>query len=840
MKKSVAVKFEMLLVIMLIFTSFSLSQNQPKAWYVYKYATGLNNGTSWQNAWTSFSAINWNAMQDWDTLYISGGIDSIVYNESISVGRSRVTITKGKTAGHNGKVIIQATSVGSGVAFTIQNKSYVTIDGINIRNWGNACYLMRPTSNIYFKNNNIIAAGGFLTTNNSGDTIPDHHNIWIVNNNFETVTNTSNQCEFSFYETKNVYVIGNRIINRNNNPNPHDDFAQGDRSMNHYFINNFFMFASNVTKVTDANGLSGISNHGGDWVAINNIFSKTDYQINGNINHFWRPFSSPSYYYRNWAKVLVIGNTSVMWSGRHFVVDYDSTAIIKNNILFRPGPYNSTSGNSGINDFIRPDLTDQNPQHTNDYYVIQNNAFFNKYPTLTMYYLGGDTPPPMHPSNILIQSTSADPGFDGWYANTENPLHYKLLSTSVCKDAGQTITGLTMHPDNDPAALNYLGSGKNLIQYFVERDFQGNLRTGTWDIGAFEFVGSQVISDNDPPEVVSAEMVDSVTVNITFSEPLEQSSAIIPANYSIDNGITVNSAQLLSNSVVKLQTSVHSPGFYTVIVSNVTDTAGNIISQHQNSAIYGYNPNPLLELKFSPGSSYASSIADTPYVPQKTFDGKLYNSGDPTSRWIAQYLPQWIVYDIGDIIMLSKTRIQFYNWNNGRIYNYTIQVSNDSINWTDVKTNIPSQLAEWTVENFEPIPARYVKIIVLSNNQSDWANIWEVEFYGQFIISENDDEFLNKPTDYSLEQNFPNPFNPSTKIRYSIAENPLNNKLSTIKVTLKVYDILGNEITTLVDEEKPAGQYEVEFKADNLTSGVYLYRLSAGQFSEVRKMILLH
>lgn len=87
------------------------------------------------------------------------------------------------------------------------------------------------------------------------------------------------------------------------------------------------------------------------------------------------------------------------------------------------------------------------------------------------------------------------------------------------------------------------------------------------------------------------------------------------------------------------------------------------------------------------------------------------------------------------------------------------------------------------------------------------------------------------PKEFSLEQNFPNPFNPNTNISYSLP--------SAQKVTLKVYDILGNEITTLVNEEKSAGSYSVNFDASNLPSGVYFYRLNAGSYSETRKMILL-
>ena len=86
-------------------------------------------------------------------------------------------------------------------------------------------------------------------------------------------------------------------------------------------------------------------------------------------------------------------------------------------------------------------------------------------------------------------------------------------------------------------------------------------------------------------------------------------------------------------------------------------------------------------------------------------------------------------------------------------------------------------------------------------------------------------------SDFSLHQNYPNPFNPTTKINYQIPE------LSFI--TLKVYDVLGNEIAILVNEAKLAGSYDVEFDASSLPSGVYFYQFRAGSFVETRKMVLM-
>jgi hypothetical protein len=92
------------------------------------------------------------------------------------------------------------------------------------------------------------------------------------------------------------------------------------------------------------------------------------------------------------------------------------------------------------------------------------------------------------------------------------------------------------------------------------------------------------------------------------------------------------------------------------------------------------------------------------------------------------------------------------------------------------------------------------------------------------------------PTEYILYQNYPNPFNPTTKIKIEI---PCQARNDNSLVTLKVYDVLGKETATLLNEEKPAGEYEINFNATGLTSGVYFYQLKVGSFVETKKMILL-
>jgi len=118
---------------------------------------------------------------------------------------------------------------------------------------------------------------------------------------------------------------------------------------------------------------------------------------------------------------------------------------------------------------------------------------------------------------------------------------------------------------------------------------------------------------------------------------------------------------------------------------------------------------------------------------------------------------------------------------------------------------------------------------------------YEINFgYPAVLVEDEQPIALN----FKLEQNYPNPFNPSTKIKFTIPTPPVSSPLLKGRtkegfVTLKVYDILGNEIATLVNEELSPGEYEVESNATNLPSGIYFYQLKSGDFIQTKKMVLL-
>ena len=152
----------------------------------------------------------------------------------------------------------------------------------------------------------------------------------------------------------------------------------------------------------------------------------------------------------------------------------------------------------------------------------------------------------------------------------------------------------------------------------------------------------------------------------------------------------------------------------------------------------------------------------------------------------------------------------------------------------------------WTVEfkkpfagsnhDFEVIPGSSVEFTheIFDNEGHDHPNNgFDATVYTLDFSLISDVEPINSeiPSDFKLDQNYPNPFNPSTTIKYSISKQSF--------VTLKVYDVLGNEIKTLVSEEISPGNYEVEFNSNILTSGIYFYKLQAGNFTQTKKMILL-
>jgi hypothetical protein len=450
-----------------------------------------------------------------------------------------------------------------------------------------------------------------------------------------------------------------------------------------------------------------------------------------------------------------------------------------------------------------------------------------------------------------------------------------------------------------------------------------------WNSGTFQNLSYIINTDVTPPEILSASLLDSTKLEIIFSEPMDSSTALNINNYSISSGIDILSAYLSTNlNKVYLNTTTHTQGQnYTLLVSNVRDLAGNIISPNHNSAQYSFIPDVIppnimgitvtssqsITVKFSElldpvtaknknnysvsnniviisasllpdsmqvklkttkqsaeidytlavsnvkdrsgniqspsprniayriprkikGNStknqITNAIASTweqNFTPDKTIDG--LGMSNPASRWQSgKIMPDTITFDLNESFSMDSLRISFYKADSGRLYKYSVYSSENLNEWDTIAEDLWSEESEWSEIEFDSTSGRYLKLVLLESNQSSKTSIWEFESFGIGVTGNSDSDPL-EPAEFELLQNYPNPFNPSTKIRW--------NSPVAGHQTLKVYDILGNEVATLVDNYRDSGYHEVIFEADNLSSGVYIYRLITDSFIQTKKMILL-
>ncbi|MCK9425475.1 MAG: YCF48-related protein [Ignavibacteriaceae bacterium] len=202
----------------------------------------------------------------------------------------------------------------------------------------------------------------------------------------------------------------------------------------------------------------------------------------------------------------------------------------------------------------------------------------------------------------------------------------------------------------------------------------------------------------------------------------------------------------------------------------------------------------------------------------KTFSGGLTVIKNPSTPVLLRPSQSQINIDIPIELEWSAQNYVFFQ----------IQICNDSL---FQKSIVDSVIIENKIlidsSCLKPYTTYYWK--VRSKNIveiSDWSNI--NKFTTGLVLGISDKVIL---TNFNLTQNYPNPFNPVTTIQYEIP--------SLEHVSIKIYDMLGRQVAILVDEQKPAGSYHIEFDAHSLPSGVYFYRLQAGSFVETKKLVLL-
>ncbi len=269
-----------------------------------------------------------------------------------------------------------------------------------------------------------------------------------------------------------------------------------------------------------------------------------------------------------------------------------------------------------------------------------------------------------------------------------------------------------------------------------------------------------------------------------------------------------------------------------IISSNYFSDTDSDSLEAKEVTIYSYFPNELKE------ASITYDYVDGDLVPNSRSTTDLNTNGDRT-----YVLDE--TFNVDSLKWENSSQSTFTYNNDGKPTERIFQVWADEI-WVnaqralfeyDLAGNITYQSFQGWFEG-KWVPFTTSITIEISDELTFWYRGGEVFlFYGDPVSVVNEVDQL--PTKFGLEQNYPNPFNPSTTIQYSI---PVVDALSGVevqRVSLKIYDILGNEVTTLVNKNQSPGIYEVNFNAGGLSSGVYFYSIQAGKTVQTKKMMLL-
>ena len=264
-------------------------------------------------------------------------------------------------------------------------------------------------------------------------------------------------------------------------------------------------------------------------------------------------------------------------------------------------------------------------------------------------------------------------------------------------------------------------------------------------------------------------------------------------------------------------------------------------------------------------SSAVESDNVTRVIYVGTDDAKLSVSTNSGTNWQDRtgILPQRYMTDVlADVREPATAYVTLSGYNLDETNPHVFRTTDYGMNWTDISNNLPDIPVNSIIIDYNDDSTLYIGtdagVFYTSNLGSEWSvlgnglpnspvfdinyhqptqklvagthgrSLFEIDLSGLTDIDQNLDAVVKN---FTLYQNYPNPFNPSTTITFTIAQKEF--------VTMKIYDVVGNEVAVLLNEEKPAGSHTVEFDASKLASGTYFYKLQAGNNIETQKMLLL-
>jgi hypothetical protein len=229
-------------------------------------------------------------------------------------------------------------------------------------------------------------------------------------------------------------------------------------------------------------------------------------------------------------------------------------------------------------------------------------------------------------------------------------------------------------------------------------------------------------------------------------------------------------------------------------------------------------------------SAYGSmTMPSTAVLPYMSCNVDAAGSGN-TSNAVATLTTGINCTNISDIVLTFDNDWYALSSSDQAIVDYSVNGGTNWVNLATWNTSHRNESVNLPITGATNAPNLKIRFTCIQPSWDWWWAIDNVTITGYYSVLGISDPKYSNP-EYKLSQNYPNPFNPTTQIKYSVKTNGL--------VTLKVYNMLGKEVTTLVNEVKTAGSHTVDFNGANLPSGTYIYKMESNGFTDVKKMILV-
>jgi hypothetical protein len=842
-----------LIVFVLVFPFYSSATNH----YVDKNVTGGNNGTSWTNAWQSFSAINWGSIQPGDIIYISGGTDSTIYFEQLTIDKSGtagnlITLLAGKyspsPSGHNGRVIIDGGGTRSQSIY-VSNRNYVTLKGFECRYATKGIYVENSASNIVIDSMYIYNFYGQAGIMLNGASLYTIDNVTIRNCRIESYRLFAGQTDGIYIQrAQRTFIYNNYIHQRNQDPSAHTDALQAYLANGFVIYNNFFINDSVYSPEGGGTPMI-LGSQGTNPVIIYNNFLY--------MGGIWDPGGSQNsslwlrWYNQNpMPPTWVINNTIVVNGPRCRAAIQEYNGVMINNIL---AMYSTSSGMANLEENLSTAIPVDSIRN-NLFYRSWSNAGFSGSFTGNGNTVSG-------PSWTTWVNTLGGTGMnsDPYLANN---IGFEPDQGALIPDLNPNSPAIGMGENIEPY-LDYFQNEYNIV--LPESDIYGAPRNiNNPSIGAYEYSGSDttfplIVSLSDGWNLVSVPGINPNGMEInTWWEFRDLSTNVFRFSNgyetvaSTEPGVGYIMKQILSRTyntgdewpATGILNVPHDPlngvpgwnliGGYelSINVANITTIPPGLIS----GPVY----------KFS-GGYYATSVMK----PGFGYWIKLNGAGQIILPEIASKEPdskEWFPENWGKIILTDATGTKYTLYAvQGEVdlsqYELPPLPRNGMFDVRFSSGRIAEQLDN-SEKTIEMSGINYPLKVKVENLNLTLTDEYRKKVSADLINGEEifiSDNTINKlkivsgqilnPVLYSLEQNYPNPFNPTTNIKFSIPDES--------DVNLSVYNILGELISTLVNEKLKAGYYDFNFDGTKCSSGIYFYRIKTGSFIETKKMILL-